>query len=64
MILVGPEGAGASAGGACTTGPVIVGAPGVAEAAGAAAGEAEGAWDKILVQWEKKISSSVSEKRG
>lgn len=52
--LVGPGGAGASAGGAGTAGPVIAGA------AGAAAGD----WAKILVQWERKMSRRVSEKRG
>lgn len=69
VMLVGPSDAGASAGGDGTAGPVIDGAAGAAGAAGAtgatgAAGAAAGAWAKILVQWEREMSRSVSEKRG
>lgn len=52
VTLVGPGGAGASAGGAGTAAGLVV------------AGAAAGPWPRVLVQWERKMTRSVSEKRG
>ena len=68
VTLVGPGGAGALAGGAgMAAGLVSAGAlaGGTGTAAGLViAGAAAGPWARVLVQWERKMSRSVSEKRG